>query len=575
MKKIIPIWLQAHTWRQSWHQDMLAGVVVGIVVIPQSLGYALLAGLPPVYGLYASIIPVLLYAYIGASNTQAVGPVAITSIMTAQALVPFAQANSSAYIALAAFMALLVGVVLVLAALLKLGWIMQFISRGVMAAFITGAALLIITGQIKYILGVNVQGDTLPHLLYGFWQQQTLINNDALMIGSVATVLLWLNRLYSASLLQKLAFKAYWSHLLAKLVPVVVIVVASVLVYQLQLNTHGLKVVGHIPAGLPLLTLPQWPEWQQWQTLFSSALLIALIAFISSASVAKSVALQRLESFDANKELLGLGLANISAAFFKGFPITGGFSRTAVNLEAGAKTPLAGVFSAITMALVLSFASDWFYYLPLAVLGAGVIVAATNLLDVHTLKMAWHSDKTEAWAYLVTLCCVVLLGLQLGLLFGLFFSVGSLIWRSHQPHVAVVGQVGDTEHFRNVQRHQVTTWPNLLLLRIDENLFFGNSESIANRVWQEVNAQTHVKEVVLIFSAVNHIDLSSQWMLQSLERQLLQRGIKLHFAEIKGFVMDTLINTPLITQWHGKIFSTTQEAANALKPPTIEPEYNL
>lgn len=575
MKHLLPTWLQHGQYKHALHENIVAGVVVGIVVIPQSLGYALLAGLPPVYGLYAAIIPVLVYAFIGASNTQAVGPVAITSIMTAQALVPFAQAQSSTFIMLAAFMALLVGVILVCAALLKLGWIMQFISRGVMAAFITGAALLIITGQIKYILGLSVQGDTLPHLFYGFWQQHSQINVYALAIGVIAITVLWLNRRYSLFVLSKIGLSHYVANLTVKLVPIAVVVVASLAVYQLQLLSYQVKVVGDIPAGLPAFTLPHWPEWQQWQTLFSSALLIALIAFISSASVAKSVALQRQESFDANKELLGLGLANISAAFFKGFPITGGFSRTAVNLEAGANSPLAGVFSAITMALVLLFASNWFYYLPLAVLGAGVIVAATNLVDLHTLKMAWHSDKTEAWAYVVTLVCVVLLGLQLGLLLGLFFSVGSLIWRSHQPHMAVVGQVGQTEHFRNVQRHHVTTWPNLLLLRIDENLFFGNSESIANRVWQEVNAQPSVKEVVLIFSAVNHIDLSSQWMLQTLEKQLQQRGIRVHFAEIKGFVMDTLINTPLISQWRGSIFSTTEEAANTLKPPIKEPEYNL
>ena len=575
MKHLVPAWLQHKQWRQHLKQDMIAGLVVGIVVIPQSLGYALLAGLPPVYGLYGAIIPVLVYAFIGASNTQAVGPVAITSIMTAQALVPFAQAQSSQYIALAAFMALLVGVILLFAALLKLGWIMQFISRGVMAAFITGAAILIMAGQIKYILGLSVQGDTLPHLLYGFWQQQTQINVYAVAIGVSAITVLWLNRRYSSVAFKKIGVSSDVANLSAKLVPIAVVVLASLAVYHFQLLSFQVKVVGDIPAGLPAFTLPNWPQWQQWQTLFSSALLIALIAFISSASVAKSVALQRHESFDANKELLGLGLANISAAFFKGLPITGGFSRTAVNLEAGATSPLAGVFSALTMALILVFVSHWFYYLPLAVLGAGVIVAATNLLDIHTLKMAWHSDKIEAWAYVVTLICVVLLGLQLGLLLGLFFSVGSLIWRSHQPHMAVVGQVAQTEHFRNVQRHHVTTWPNLLLLRIDENLFFGNSESIANRVWQEVNAQPSVKDVVLIFSAVNHIDLSSQWMLQTLEKQLLQRGIRVHFAEIKGFVMDTLINTPLISQWRGNIFATTEEAANALKPPVKEPEYNL
>lgn len=573
MNKIIPTWLQAQTWRQSWRQDMVAGVIVGIVVIPQSLGYALLAGLPPVYGLYASIIPVLVYAYIGASNTQAVGPVAITAIMSAQALAPFAQANSSLYLGLMAFMALLVGIMLVLAALLKLGWIMQFISRSVMAAFITGAALLIITGQLKYILGLNVQADTVWQLLWGFGQQYVHINYQALSMGLVAVLLLWLNRRYGTQLLQTLSVNSAVAILSVKLVPVLVIMAASSVVYYWQLTE--LKVVGEIQAGLPAFSWPDFPAWQQWQALLSAAFFIALIAFISSASIAKSVALQRHESFDANQELLGLGLANISAAFFKGFPITGGFSRTAVNVEAGAKTPLAGVFSAVTIAMILVFASSSFKHLPLAVLGAGVIVAASNLIDAKMLKLAWYSDKSEAWAYVLTLCSVLILGLQVGLLIGLFFSIATLIWRSHQPHVAVVGQVGESEQFRNVQRHQVTTWPNLLLLRIDENLFFGNSDSIATRVWQEVNAQATVKEVVLIFSAVNHIDLSSQLMLQQLARQLAQRGIGLHLAEIKGFLMDTLAHTPLIQQWRGNIFASTQQAAHTLKPSIKELEYNL
>ena len=213
--------------------------------------------------------------------------------------------------------------------------------------------------------------------------------------------------------------------------------------------------------------------------------------------------------------------------------------------------------------------------LPASALGAGVIVAVSQLLDVQTVKMAWQHDKSEAYAYLATLMGVLLAGLQVGLLLGLFVSLAALIWRSHQPHVAVVGQVGTTEHFRNVQRHQVTTWPNLLLIRIDENLFFGNSESIANRIWLEINQQPKLSDVVLIFSAVNHIDLSSQLMLDNLQQQLAQRQINIHFAEIKGFVMDTLVNTPLLKNWQGKIFDTTEQAANSLKPQVPDPEYNL
>lgn len=570
MKRFFPAWL--NQIRHTWQDDLLAGVIVGIVVIPQSLGYALLAGLPPVYGLYAAIIPVLLYAYVGASQTQAVGPVAITSIMTAQALLPFAQSQSVTYIALAAGLALLVGLVLLGAAWLKLGWIMQFISRGVMAGFITGAALLIMTGQCKYILGLNVQGDTVWQLLVGFYQQHNSINLQAVFLGITAIVLLSLNRRYSQTLCLGLGCSDYVSHVITKFMPVLIIACASFWLWQQALP---LAIVGTIPQGLPSFILPSLPNSEQWRAFISSALLIALIAFISSASVAKSVALQRQEQFDANKELLGLGYANVGAAFFQGLPITGGFSRTAVNLEAGAKTPLAGVVSALVIAIVLVLLSAWFYYLPVAVLAAGVIVAVSQLLDIQTLKMAWQHDKSEAYAYLATLIGVLLAGLQLGLLLGLFFSLAALISRSHQPHLAVVGQVGTTEHFRNVQRHQVTTWPNLLLIRIDENLFFGNSESIANRIWLEINQQPKLTDVVLIFSAVNHIDLSSQLMLENLQQQLAKRQIVLHLAEIKGFVMDTLVNTPLLKNWQGKIFDTTEQAANSLKPQLPEPEYNL
>ncbi len=575
MKIPLAAWLSSTQWRLTLRDDVLAGIVVGIVLIPQSLGYALLAGLPPVYGLYATIVPVLIYALVGSSNTQAIGAVAITSIMTAQALAPFAQGQPSRYIALAALMALVVGIILLVAALLKLGWIMRFISRGVMAAFITGAAILIITGQVKYVFGLHSRGDTFPQLLWGFWQQKNDINLVTLLLGLSATLVLWLNRRYMTLLLVKFKLSSITANITAKLVPIGVIFLASLVVYQWSLASRGVSIVGAIPAGLPTFALPVLAEHSQWLTLLSSALLIALIAFISSASVAKSVALQRQESFDANSELFGLGLANISGAFFQGLPIAGGFSRTAVNIEAGAKTPLAGIVSAIIVMLVLLLASAWFYYLPLAVLGAGVIVAVSNLIDLRTLKMAWRSDKTEALAYVLTLLGVLLAGLQIGLVIGFMWSLLALIWRSNQPHVAVVGQLGQTAEFRNIERHHVKTWPKLLLLRIDENLFFGNSDKVASRVWQEVDKRPELADVVLIFSAINHVDLSSQWMLKNVEQQLLARNIQLHFAEIKGFVMDKLINTPLIEEWHGKIFATTEQAVAALTPSPCEPEYNL
>ncbi|MEY4516953.1 MAG: hypothetical protein RL180_1299 [Pseudomonadota bacterium] len=574
---LLPRWANRSTLRRHGMADGIAGVVVGFLVIPQSLGYALLAGLPPVYGLYAAILPTILYAWVGASNTQAVGPVAVTSVMTAQALYLVLPAHSSlaTYAASAAALAGLVGLMLCAASVMRLGWLTQWLSRGVMAGFMTGAAGLIILNQAHHVLGAPLQHDQLLHLLTHLWQHPPQVHLATLMLGLLSIAVLWAVRRYATRGLIHLGVPTAVAGLVSKLTPLLWVVAMTVLSASVQFHALGVHVVGALPAGLPPLQWPSGLSVDQLLQLLPSAGLIALIAFISSASVAQTVARQRQEPFDANQELAGLGLANLGSALSQGFPVTGGFSRTAVNLEAGAQTPLAGVVCAAVMLIVLWQGTGWFYHLPLAVLAAGIVVAVFGLIDLQTFVLAWRVDRADAWAYLGTLTGVVLLGLQQGLIFGLLVCFAMLLRRSRRPHVAVLGQVGQTAHFRSVTRHNVHTWPSLLIVRIDDSLYFANIDSVTQYINHALQQQPHTQHVILVFSAVNYIDLAAQGMLESLNQQLLARHVRLHWTDIKGPVMDHLQQTACFTQLSGAVYLSTFAAVEALKPPAPLPEYHL
>lgn len=573
--RILPDWL-SHYPRHHLSDDVVAGLVVGILVIPQSLGYALLAGLPAVYGLYAAILPVLAYAWVGSSNTQAVGPVAITSMMTAQALLPIVSPQDvGSYAAFAGLLAVLSGLILGLAGVLRLGWLTQLMSRGVVAGFITGAALLIMVSQSKYLLGVSFDSQTLITTLHTLPAQLAHLHGLTIAIGlSTLLFLLWAKRQFNPILLQ-MGLSSRSANLLSRMAPLLSVMVSTLLCGSLALDQAGVAIIGEIPAGLPTLGLPALPNTQTLLNLIPTATLIALIGFISSASVAQEFALRRREAFDANRELIGLGVANLAGALMKGFPVSGGFSRTAVNVEAGAQTPLAGVIAAAVMVLVLLALTSWFYFLPYAVLGAGIIAAVTNLIDVKTFKQAWLYDRSDAWAYLITAGGVLLFGLQIGLIAGVLLSFASILYRSSQPHCAVVGQYGNQGHFRNIERYDVKTWSNLLLFRIDERLFFGNTRSVLEHLNNALASRPDVQQVVLILSAVNSIDLSAQLMLEELNRNLQDRQITLHLAEIKGPVMDAIQDTPVIKHLNGQVFLSTLDAVNQLKPRLSDPEYHV
>lgn len=561
--RLIPAWLRQYQ-TATLPSDVIAGLVVGILVIPQSLGYAVLAGLPPVYGLYAAIVPVLVYAWIGSSNVEAVGPAAVTAIMTASALHPYADKGAEQYVLMAGLMAFMVGALLWLAGQLKLGWIMQFISRGVSAGFISGAAVLIFISQLKYLTGIPIAGNGLIGYLSSMVMYANQLHPLTLLIGSVAFTLMVMNRYAKQWFWQSWLSPAYakWAE---RLFPLLLLGMAIILSMSMHWTSNGVATIGNIPQGLPTFKLPYLPDFREALNLLPTAGLMALIAFVSSSSVASTYARLRGESFDANRELTGLGLANIAGGVFQSFPIAGGFSRTAINVDSGAKTPLASMVTVMVMVVALIAFGNLLAPLPYAILGATIMAAIIGLIDIATLKSAWQRDRLDAASFMAAFIGVLVFGLNTGLVIGLMMSFASLILQSSQPHVATVGQLAGTGHFRNINRHDVITFHNLLMLRIDESLFFGNSESVHRHVIQAIKQYPDARQIILIMAAVNHIDLTAQEMLISLNKELKLKDKYLHFSFVKGPVMDIIGHTPLITDLSGQVYLSTIDAVTDLK----------
>lgn len=560
--RLLPTWLSQYSTKLL-PADVIAGVVVGVLVIPQSLGYAVLAGLPPEYGLYASIMPVLVYAWVGSSNVQAVGAVAITAIMTASGLHGLAVPGSAQYTMLASLLALMVGVMLWLAGRLKLGWIMQFISRGVSAGFVSGAAVLIFISQIKYITGIPITGNTLPNSVSSLVQHASALHLPTLLLGGIAFVLFMLNR-YADHLLWGSWLPRTSAQWAGRLFPLLVVIVAIVASHMGQWAQYGIAIIGNIPSGLPKLLLPEIDAFSQVISMLPTAGLMALIAFVSSSSVASTYARLRDEHFDANDELKGLGLANIAGGFSQSFPVAGGFSRTAINVDSGARTPLASIITVGIMVATLLVLSRAIAPLPYALLGAMIMASIISLIDVDTVKMALRTDRLDAMSYTATFVGVLIFGLNIGLVIGIIASFAGLIWQSSQPHIAVVGRLLGTEHFRNINRHDVITYDNLLIMRVDESLFFGNSDSVHSQIQKALNTYPKARDLVLIMSAVNHIDLTAQEMLTTLNRELIAKDKRLHYTVIKGPIMDIIKRTPVITELSGRVFLSTVQAITLL-----------
>ena len=558
-KKLLPDWFKQY--QSAWLAgDVIAGAIVTVMLIPQSLAYAMLAGLPPQAGLYASLLPIFAYALFGSSMTLAVGPVAVASLMTATALAPLASVGSVDYAALAVILALLSGVMLFVFGVLRLGFLAYFLSHPVISGFISGSAVVIAIGQLKYIFGIQIPRSGIITTLSGLIQGLHTLHVTTSLLGCGALLFLFFARRYLATVLKQVGLSAKSADLAAKLAPMLVVIVATLIVKLGQLDQQELvSVVGSVPSGLPSLAMPTI-ELHDIQALWIPALLISLVGFVESVSVAQSLALKRNQRITPNKELLGIGAANIASALSGGYPVTGGFARSVVNFSAGANTPAAGIVSAIFMAIVVAVATSWFYYLPHAVLAATIIVAVIGLIDFKTLQHSWHYDRADALSLILTFLGVIFLGVEEGIVIGVVLSLAVVVWRSSRPHMAVVGRVPGTEHFRNIDRHDVELANGLIALRIDESIYFANAQVLEDKIESLVAESTDTRAVLLIMSAVNQLDSTALGMLDELEKNLQGKGISLQFAEIKGPVLDRLHTTDLGKRMHDRIFLSTHQA---------------
>ena len=553
--------------RNTFSNDMIAAVIVTIMLIPQSLAYALLAGLPPEAGIYASIAPIILYAIFGSSRALAVGPVAVVSLLTASAVGQVAEQGTAGYAIAALTLAFLSGGFLMLLGLFRLGFLANFLSHPVIAGFITASGILIAFSQLKHLLGISAHGHTLPQLLSSLWAHLGDISFITVFIGGLATAFLFWVRKGLKPLLRRLGASPKMADVLTKAGPVAAVAVTTISVWLFGLDGQGVKIVGSVPQSLPPLTMPGLSP-DLVQQLLVPAILISIIGFVESVSVAQTLAAKKRQRIDPDQELIGLGAANIGAAFTGGYPVTGGFSRSVVNYDAGAETPAAGAFTAIGLAIAAVALTPLVYYLPNATLAATIVVAVLSLVDFSILKKTWDYSKADFTAVAATIVLTLGLGVEVGVASGVGISILLHLYKTSRPHVAEIGLVPGTQHFRNINRHNVETDPTVLSLRVDESLYFVNARFLEDLVQERVSEGCAIKNVILMFSAVNEVDYSALESLESINLRLTELGIGLHLSEVKGPVMDRLEATHFFHELNGRVFMAQYDAWRAMTVKT-------
>lgn len=551
--------------RPTLIDDSVAAIIVTLMLIPQSLAYALLAGLPPQAGLYASIAPLIAYALFGTSRVLAVGPVAVVSLMTATAIGGVAQPGTAQHAAAALTLAALSGLVLFAMAALRLGFLANFLSHPVVSGFMTASAILIATGQLKTLLGVTGDGHSLLQIAASLLAQAHQAHGLTLTVGLLSLTFLVWARAYLRQLLIRAGLPDRPADLLTKSAPVMAIVVTTALSWSMDWQAKGLKVVGSVPAGMPPLTWPQWDP-ALWQALAGPAILISVVGFVESVSVGRTLAARGRERIEPDRELVALGAANLSAAVTGGFPVTGGFSRSVVNAQAGARTPAAGVFTALGILLASLLLTPALQSLPMATLAATIVVAVLSLVDFGALRHTWHQRRSDFAALAMTLLVTLGVGVEAGLMAGVGLSVGLHLLRTSRPHIAEVGRIPGTEHFRNVIRHDTITDPAILSLRIDESLYFANARVLEDHINAIVSQRPGLAHVVLQCSAVNDIDSSALDSLLAISNRLRDGGIMLHLSHVKGPVMDLLKRSDFLRHLSGRVFLSHYQAMQSLSP---------
>jgi SulP family sulfate permease len=566
LRRYLPVlsWGPQYT-RQSFVNDLIVAAIVTVMLIPQSLAYALLAGLPVQVGLFASMAPLLLYALFGTSRTLAVGPVAVVSLMTAAAVSPLAAQGSPEYLGAAIALAMVSGLLLLVMGVLRLGFLANFLSHPVVAGFITASGLQIAAGQFGPVLGIHLEGETFIDLVEQLARKLGDTNPYTAAIGLGSLLFLFWARLGLKPILLRLGLSDRASGTLAKIGPAVALVATTLAAWGFGLGERGVSIVGTVPEGLPSLALPP-VDLSLWMKILVPALLISIVGYVESISVALTLAAKRRQRVDPDQELIALGASNIGSALSGGFPVTGGLSRSVVNFEAGAETPAAGAFTAIGIALVTLFLTPLLFFLPKAVLAATIIVAVLSLVDFRALKSTFTYSRADFVAMLATILVTLLQGVEPGLVVGVGLSLVLHLYATSRPHVAVVGQIPGTASFRNVKRHAVVTDPEILSLRIDESLYFPNVRFIEELINKGVSANPRLKHVILECPAVNRIDASALESLEAINLRLKEGGVTLHLSEVKGPVMDRLKRSDFLEELSGQVHLSQFDAVASINP---------
>jgi SulP family sulfate permease len=566
LRKYLPIlgWGREYS-RRTFANDLIVAAIVTIMLIPQSLAYALLAGLPPQVGLYASMAPLILYAVFGTSRTLAVGPVAVASLMTAAAAAGVASQGTPEYLGATIALAAISGLLLLAMGLLRLGFLANFLSHPVISGFITASGIQIAAGQLGPILGIRAGGENLPEVVGALWRNLGQVNPWTAAIGFASLAFLFWVRRGLKPLLRRLGLGERAADILAKVGPAVAIAATTALVWGAGLSARGVSIVGTVPQGLPRLALPPMDPGL-WKTLLVPALLISIVGYVESISVALTLAAKRRQRVDPDQELIALGASNLGAAVSGGFPVTGGFARSVVNFEAGAETPAAGAFTAVGIALATLFLTPLLYFLPNATLAATIIVAVVSLIDLGALKRTWAYSRADFAAMAATILVTLVAGVEAGLVVGVALSIFLHLYATSRPHVAVVGQIPGTAHFRNVDRHDVVTTPEILSLRVDESLYFPNARYLEDRVNEAVAASPDIRHVILECPGVNAIDWSALESLEAIDRRLADGGITLHLSEVKGPIMDRLRRSHFLEEMAGRVHLTQYQAVASIDP---------
>ncbi len=559
--KYIPSLDWIKNYNRNWFGgDISAGLTVGVMLIPQGMAYSMLAGLPPIYGLYAVTIPLIIYALLGTSRQLAVGPVAMVSLLIASGVGGLAASGSDDYIMLAILLALLVGLIQFVMGIFKLGFLVNFLSHPVIAGFTSAAAIIIGFSQMKHLLGVKTDGEKILGIIAQLWQQLSAIHMMTFVIGVSAILIL--------IIVKKIHKKIP--------APLVVVVLGILSVYLGGLHEQGIKIVGTIPQGLPSFSMPNF-DFSTMQKLLPTAFTIAFVGFMESIAVAKAIHARHKDyKLDANQELISLGLANIVGSFFKSFPVTGGFSRTAVNDQAGAKTGLASIISALLIILTLLFLTTYFYYLPNAVLAAIILVAVYGLIDFKEAKHLWHTDKTDFYLFIAAAIGTLILGIEEGILLGVLLSMIILIYRVSYPHVAELGRIGNGTTFRNTARFaEAKIDDHIVIMRFDAQLYFANVNFFRDKVTDLVKKRKQATHFILDASAISTVDSSALHMLHDLIGDLRLSGVHFMIANMIGPVRDTLTKGGIISMI-GKehcfvsVLSAYELASNEIKNEAVD-----